>query len=74
MRYWSAFIGFTLFGPLLLSYHMVYLVRGELPGKSSMITAADEPLLFFPLILILLGFSLLLTGLSLLVVLGRIRG
>ncbi|RUM17500.1 hypothetical protein EFQ99_34240 [Rhizobium vallis] len=74
MRSWSAFIGFTLFGPLLLSYHMVCLVRGELPGKSSMITAADEPLLFFPLILFFLGFSLLWTGLSLLVLLGRIRG
>ncbi|MBB3137792.1 hypothetical protein FHS26_005560 [Rhizobium pisi] len=72
-RSWSLFVGFTLFGPVLLSYHMVCLVQGELPGKTSMITAADEPLLFYPLILFLLGFSLMWTGLSLLALLGRIR-
>lgn len=53
-RTWAAFVGMTLIRPILLGFFIVCLIRGEFPGRLSALTAADHPVLFYPIILALL--------------------
>ncbi len=66
-RTWSAVIGLMAFGPLMLGFTLVCLVRGELPGKHSVLIAADQPLAFYSMIFFFLCGSLIWTSLSLMV-------
>lgn len=54
LRTWAAIVGTTLIGPISLGFFVVCLIRGEFPGQLSALTAADHPLLFYPIILALL--------------------
>lgn len=53
-RTWSVIIGLTLFSPLPLSVPFVLLAQGEVHSKTSVIKAADQPTLYYLIILIAL--------------------
>jgi formate/nitrite transporter FocA (FNT family) len=74
-RKWAAFVGFALLGPTFLAYSITSFLHGELPSRhGSAITSASSPYLFYPLALALICGSALMTYLSVMFVIGYVRG
>ncbi len=74
VRTWSAIIALTLFRPLPVSFPVVWLAQGELHMRNSVvIKAAEQPALFYLIILIGLCNGLAWTCLSLTAALNRFR-
>ncbi|MBB4404273.1 hypothetical protein GGD52_005058 [Agrobacterium tumefaciens] len=74
-RKWAAVVGFSLLGPTFLAYSITSFLHGELPGRrGSAITSADSPYLFYPLALALVCGSALMAYLSVMFVIGYVRG
>lgn len=72
-RTWSIIIGLTLFSPLPLSVPFVLLAQGEVHSKTSVIKAADQPTLYYLIILIALCAGLSWTCRCLEAALNRFR-
>ena len=73
-RTWAAIIGMTLIGPMILGFFVVSLIRGELPDRHSALTAADHPILFYPIIIALLYGALKCAQISVMFAIGYFRG
>ena len=74
IRTWAAIIGMTLIGPIMLGFFVVCLFKGEFPLRHSTFTAAEHPLLFYPIIVMLLYGGFKASQISVMFAIGYIRG
>ncbi|WP_245485686.1 hypothetical protein [Rhizobium leguminosarum] len=73
-RAWSVIIGLTLFSPLPLCVPLVWLVQGEVHGKQSgVLKAAEQPALFYLIVLFFFCNGLIWAHLCLTAALRRFR-
>ncbi|MGO7673772.1 hypothetical protein [Rhizobium ruizarguesonis] len=73
-RAWSVIIGLTLFSPLPLCVPLVWLVQGEVHDKQSgVLKAAEQPALFYLIILFFFCDGLIWAHLCLTAALRRFR-
>lgn len=74
LRRWAATAGMIVIGPLFLGFMIICLLRGELPATHSVLKAADHPIFFYPIIVVLLFGALKWAQISMLVVVTHFRG
>ncbi|CUX20333.1 hypothetical protein AGR13a_Cc210076 [Agrobacterium genomosp. 13 str. CFBP 6927] len=74
-RKWAAIVGLSLLGPVFLTFSITCFLYEELPGRrGSPITSVDDPILFYPLSLALVCTSAFMSYLSVMFVIGYVRG
>lgn len=72
----SALIGITLLGPSFVYFVIAHFIKGELPARGDrvLVSAADNPFLFYAMIALLGAASLKLTQFSIYFAIGYFRG
>jgi hypothetical protein len=70
----AAIIGMTAIGPVIFGFFVVCLIKGEFPVRHSTLTAAEHPLLFYPIIVMLLFGGFKASQISVMFAIGYFRG